>query len=243
MIGKLGVRIGALDLFMPALLKPEAMRWRAALLAARAGAAMPDVPGVGRDGAGRARRRSGSAIARAGPQAIRVDIAERIARRAHEAKAGKVSRGDRRDARHLARPAARDGRRADARARLPARAGRGEMGLARPPPAGGRGATRRPPRPSRRCASWPVADSLRLDKFLWFARIVKTRALAQALAEERPCPPQRPARRPGERRRPGRRRADLRPARRGPGAEGRGAADAAAARRPRRARSISEPTG
>ena len=29
-----------------------------------------------------------------------------------------------------------------------------------------------------------MADTLRLDKFLWFARIVKTRALAQALAEE-----------------------------------------------------------
>jgi ribosome-associated heat shock protein Hsp15 len=29
-----------------------------------------------------------------------------------------------------------------------------------------------------------VADSLRLDKFLWFARIVKTRAAAQTLAEE-----------------------------------------------------------
>jgi ribosome-associated heat shock protein Hsp15 len=29
-----------------------------------------------------------------------------------------------------------------------------------------------------------MADVLRLDKFLWFARIVKTRALAQALAEE-----------------------------------------------------------
>jgi ribosome-associated heat shock protein Hsp15 len=29
-----------------------------------------------------------------------------------------------------------------------------------------------------------VAESLRLDKFLWFARIVKTRGLAQALAEE-----------------------------------------------------------
>ena len=27
-----------------------------------------------------------------------------------------------------------------------------------------------------------MADSLRLDKFLWFARIVKTRALAQQLA-------------------------------------------------------------
>ena len=29
-----------------------------------------------------------------------------------------------------------------------------------------------------------MADSLRLDKFLWFARIVKTRALAQAMAEQ-----------------------------------------------------------
>jgi ribosome-associated heat shock protein Hsp15 len=29
-----------------------------------------------------------------------------------------------------------------------------------------------------------MADQLRLDKYLWFARIVKTRALAQSLAEE-----------------------------------------------------------
>ncbi len=29
-----------------------------------------------------------------------------------------------------------------------------------------------------------MADTLRLDKFLWFARIVKTRGAAQALAEE-----------------------------------------------------------
>lgn len=29
-----------------------------------------------------------------------------------------------------------------------------------------------------------MADSLRLDKFLWFARIVKTRALAQTMAEQ-----------------------------------------------------------
>ena len=29
-----------------------------------------------------------------------------------------------------------------------------------------------------------MADSIRLDKFLWFARIVKTRVQAQALAEQ-----------------------------------------------------------
>ena len=29
-----------------------------------------------------------------------------------------------------------------------------------------------------------MVDALRLDKFLWFARIVKTRTLAQTLAEE-----------------------------------------------------------
>jgi len=29
-----------------------------------------------------------------------------------------------------------------------------------------------------------MAETLRLDKFLWFARIVKTRALAQAMAEQ-----------------------------------------------------------
>jgi len=29
-----------------------------------------------------------------------------------------------------------------------------------------------------------MADSLRIDKFLWFARIAKTRALAQAMAED-----------------------------------------------------------
>jgi ribosome-associated heat shock protein Hsp15 len=37
--------------------------------------------------------------------------------------------------------------------------------------------------PSRRWRTCGVAESLRLDKFLWFARIVKTRALAQKLAE------------------------------------------------------------
>ena len=43
-VTRLGVRIGALDLFMPAVLKPEAMRWRAALRAAACGELMPDLP-------------------------------------------------------------------------------------------------------------------------------------------------------------------------------------------------------
>ena len=42
--------------------------------------------------------------------------------------------------------------------------------------------------PSRRSSSFGAgvaeADSLRLDKFLWFARIVKTRSAAQTLAAE-----------------------------------------------------------
>ncbi|MBV9931844.1 MAG: RNA-binding S4 domain-containing protein [Alphaproteobacteria bacterium] len=38
--------------------------------------------------------------------------------------------------------------------------------------------------PSRRWRGCGVAESLRLDKFLWFARIVKTRGQAQALAED-----------------------------------------------------------
>lgn len=89
-IGRLGVRIGALDLFMPALLKPEPMRWRAALLAARAGEPMPAIP-ASADAvvAGKPPAQLGYRLA--GAQAIRVDIAERMASRAHEAKAGRVT--------------------------------------------------------------------------------------------------------------------------------------------------------
>ena len=38
--------------------------------------------------------------------------------------------------------------------------------------------------PFPRWQGWHVAETLRLDKFLWFARIVKTRGQAQQLAEE-----------------------------------------------------------
>ena len=95
---RLGVRIGALDLFMPAVLKPEAMRWRAAFRAAAAGEAMPALPPessvVLPTPADRALlTRLG--FRAAGPQMIRVDMAERIAARAHEARAGKGEAVDR----------------------------------------------------------------------------------------------------------------------------------------------------
>jgi ATP-dependent RNA helicase SUPV3L1/SUV3 len=88
-VTKLGVRIGALDLFMPGVLKPEAMRWRAAFRATAAGQPMPELPAHNAvvlptppDRALLARL----GFRAAGPQMIRVDMAERIAHRAHEAR-------------------------------------------------------------------------------------------------------------------------------------------------------------
>jgi ATP-dependent RNA helicase SUPV3L1/SUV3 len=89
-VKKHGVRIGALDLYMPAVLKPEAMRWRAAFRAAAANRPMPALPPhnavvlpTPEDRALLARL----GFRAAGLQMIRVDMAERIAHRAHEARA------------------------------------------------------------------------------------------------------------------------------------------------------------
>jgi ATP-dependent RNA helicase SUPV3L1/SUV3 len=91
LITRLGVRIGALDLFMPDVLKPEARRWRTALKAAAAGAVMPLLPAESTvvlpcpPEADRAllQRLGFRAL---GPQMLRVDMAERLARHAHEAR-------------------------------------------------------------------------------------------------------------------------------------------------------------
>jgi ATP-dependent RNA helicase SUPV3L1/SUV3 len=89
-LGKLGITIGALDLFMPQLLKPEAMRWRAALGAAARGLPMPALPPGSSVVIPAARdplllERLG--FRPAGPQMIRIDVAERIAKRALGARA------------------------------------------------------------------------------------------------------------------------------------------------------------
>jgi ATP-dependent RNA helicase SUPV3L1/SUV3 len=91
LITRLNVKIGALDLYMPDVLKPEARRWRTALRAAAAGEAMPALPPESAvvlpappAGERTLLRRLG--FRPLGPQMLRVDLVERLARHAHEAR-------------------------------------------------------------------------------------------------------------------------------------------------------------
>ncbi|MBW6528078.1 helicase [Sphingomonas sp. RHCKR7] len=82
-----GVTIGALDLFDARLLKPAAQAWRRALLAA-AGAPVPPLPPPG---ATTLPRGSAGAVPLMGyrplgAQAVRIDLVERVARAAHDAR-------------------------------------------------------------------------------------------------------------------------------------------------------------
>ncbi|MDB5688718.1 MAG: helicase protein, partial [Sphingomonas bacterium] len=91
---KIGIKLGTLDIFVAALLKPEPMRWRAALAAAREDAVMPPLPPPGAsviatpvdpaacDAAARAGYRP------LGGQMLRIDLAERLARLAHDTREG-----------------------------------------------------------------------------------------------------------------------------------------------------------
>jgi ATP-dependent RNA helicase SUPV3L1/SUV3 len=96
-IGKLKVRIGALDLFMPDVLKPEARRWRTALRAAASGDLMPALPPeaavlLATPPNGERLLLSRLGFRSLGPQMLRVDLVERLARHAHEARTGKQPR-------------------------------------------------------------------------------------------------------------------------------------------------------
>ncbi|MFW2850676.1 helicase-related protein [Sphingomonas sp. TX0543] len=86
---KAGVTIGALDLFDPRLLKPRAQPWRIALLAAQgtAGATPPTgATAVPRDTPGASLAMGFRPLA---TQAVRIDLVERIAQAAHEARNGR----------------------------------------------------------------------------------------------------------------------------------------------------------
>jgi ATP-dependent RNA helicase SUPV3L1/SUV3 len=90
----LKVRIGALDLFMPEVLKPEARRWRTALRAAASGQTMPSLPPeaavvLPTPADARLNLLNRLGYRTLGPQMLRVDLVERLARHAHEARAGK----------------------------------------------------------------------------------------------------------------------------------------------------------
>ena len=93
-ITRLHVRIGALDLFMPEVLKPEAMRWRTALRCAAAGGEMPALPPpasvvLPTPGDDERALLSRLGFRLLGPQMLRVDLVERFARHAHQARSGK----------------------------------------------------------------------------------------------------------------------------------------------------------
>ncbi|PTQ10724.1 helicase [Sphingomonas oleivorans] len=94
---RLGIKIGTLDLYCPALLKPEPLRWRLALAAVQEGAVMPALPPSGAAAlptpdeaqAFAAFQRAGYRAL--GAQMLRIDLVERLARIAHDARSGRAA--------------------------------------------------------------------------------------------------------------------------------------------------------
>lgn len=80
-----GIVIGTLDVFDPRLLKPEPTRWRRALAAARGALPPGDPPPVGAT----VLAHPAPGFRRIGGQFVRVDLVERIARAAHDAREGR----------------------------------------------------------------------------------------------------------------------------------------------------------
>jgi ATP-dependent RNA helicase SUPV3L1/SUV3 len=83
---RLRVRLGPLDVFLPALLKPAAQQWRAALLAVRSGSPMPLLPAAGASVLGADADPRGAALAyrRLGREWLRIDLADRLASHARK---------------------------------------------------------------------------------------------------------------------------------------------------------------
>ncbi len=88
LLRKLGLTIGSLDIFHHQLLKPEAVRWRAALLAAQQGEPVPALPPQGavlqKTGNHAGLRIAG--FRRCASGWLRIDMAEKLARQAHAAR-------------------------------------------------------------------------------------------------------------------------------------------------------------
>ena len=86
---RLKIRLGALDVFVPALLKPAAQHWRAALGAVRHAQPMPRLapPGAATLDGSADPRGAILAYRRFGSTWLRIDLADRIASHAHSARA------------------------------------------------------------------------------------------------------------------------------------------------------------
>lgn len=78
---RLRVRLGPLDIFLPAVLKPGAQHWRAALLAVKQGQTMPSLPPAGAAMLKGDADPRGAVLAyrRVGTSWIRIDLADRLA--------------------------------------------------------------------------------------------------------------------------------------------------------------------
>lgn len=93
---RLDVKLGTIDVYSPTLLKPEPTRWRIALFAAAEDQLMPELPVPGAVSMTTpADRETCEAMVRAGfralgAQMLRVDLVERLARFAHEARSGRT---------------------------------------------------------------------------------------------------------------------------------------------------------
>ena len=83
---KLGVRLGSLDVFHSALLKPAAQQWRAILQSVRANLPMPTMPPPGASTLDSDADSRGASLAyrRLGRQWLRIDLADRLASHAHK---------------------------------------------------------------------------------------------------------------------------------------------------------------
>jgi ATP-dependent RNA helicase SUPV3L1/SUV3 len=83
---RLRIRLGPLDVFMPALLKPAAQYWRAAMLAVRSATPMPVLPPIGASTLGSEADARGASFAyrRLGRTWIRIDLADRLASHARQ---------------------------------------------------------------------------------------------------------------------------------------------------------------
>jgi ATP-dependent RNA helicase SUPV3L1/SUV3 len=95
MLTRLGVRVGALDLYVPAMLRPQAIGlWRQlAAVAGKPAAAAPDPRMAPALPAGN--RRPPPGYRNLGKQLLRLDIADKLLREAHDARTGTIAAADR----------------------------------------------------------------------------------------------------------------------------------------------------